>query len=96
MNSRIVKVGKILISFILMSLSPFVVIGIVGAMYVIVQLINGLTLTASISSFKGILVGLVPYFSYLTAVPVILVLLTFTFKKRSEVRGKVRNPDRKI
>lgn len=65
-----------------MSLSPFVIIVIVGVIYVIVQLINGLTLTASISSFKSILVGLTPYFSYLTITPAILILLTLILKKK--------------
>ena len=82
MNNTIVKVGKILLSFILMSLSPFVIIMISGVIYVIVQLINGLALTASISSFKAILVSLVPYFSYLTIIPAILILLTFILKKK--------------
>ena len=82
MHNSILKLGKILLSFILMSLSPFVIIVLVGVMYVIVQLINGLALTASISSFKSILVGLVPYFSYLTIVPAILILLTFILKKK--------------
>ena len=82
MNSTIVKLGKILLAFILMSLSPFVIMVIVGVMYVIVQLFNGLALTASISSFKAILVGLVPYFPYLTTIPVILILLAFIIKKR--------------
>ncbi len=82
MHNSIVKLGKILLSFILMSLSPFVIIAILGVMYVIVQLINGLTLTASISSFKDILIGLVSYFSYLTILPAILILLIFLLKKK--------------
>lgn len=85
MNKTIVKLGKILLIFILMSLSPFVIVLIVGVMYVIVQLINGLTLIASTNSFKLILVSLVPYFPYLTTIPVILVLLTFIMKKKKHV-----------
>lgn len=81
MNNTIVKLGKILLSFILMSLSPFVILSIVGVMYVIFQLFNGLALTASITSFKAILVGLVPYFPYLTTIPVVLILLAFIMKK---------------
>ena len=68
-----------------MSLSPFVIVLIVGVMYVIVQIITGLTLTASINSFKSILVSLVPYFPRLTTIPVILVLLTFIMKKRKHM-----------
>ena len=88
MHNSIVKLGKILLSFILMSLSPFVIIAMVGVMYVIFQLFNGLALTASITSFKAILVGLVPYFPYLTAVPVILILLAFIIKKSKRMRLK--------
>jgi hypothetical protein len=88
MYNTIVKLGKILLSLILMSLSPFVLIIIVGVMYVLVKLINGLTLTASISSFKVILVSLVPYFPYLTTVPVILLLLAFIMKKGKHMRFK--------
>jgi hypothetical protein len=82
MHNSIVKLGKILLSFIIISLSPFALIVLVGVMYVIIQLINGLTLTTSISSFKAILVSLVPYFSYLTIIPAILILLTFILKKK--------------
>ena len=82
MHNSILKLGKILLSFILMSLSPFVIIVLVGVIYVILQLINGLAFAASISSFKSILVGLTPYFSYLTIIPAILILLTFILKKK--------------
>lgn len=94
MSNTIVKLGKLLLSFILMSLSPFVIIAIIGVIYVIFQLINGLELTASISSSKAILLGLTPYFSYLTIIPAILILLAIILKK-SEVRRKIKNLDSK-
>ena len=81
MHNTMVKIVKILLSFLVMTLSPFVIVVIWGSIYVIVQLINGLSLTASIWSFKAILLGLVPYFPYLTTVPIILILLAFTSKK---------------
>ena len=82
MHKMIAKILKILLSLLIMTLSPFVIVLIGGFIYVIFQLANGLALTASISSFKAILVGLAPYFLYLTTVPVILILLTFILKKK--------------
>ena len=82
MHKMIAKILKILLSLLIMTLSPFVLVLIGGFIYVIFQLANGFALTASISSFKAILVGLTPYFPYLTTVPVILILLTFILKKK--------------
>ena len=83
MHNTIMKIVKILLSLLLMTLSPFVLVLIWGFIYVIFQMVNGLALTSSISSFKAILLGLAPYFSYLTIIPVILILLIFILKKRN-------------
>ncbi len=81
MQNIIIKIVKILQSLLVMTLSPFVLILIWGCIHVIFQLANGLALASSISSFKAIIVGLAPFFPYLTTIPIILILLAFIIKK---------------
>lgn len=80
MNNTIVKK---LMPIILLLLSPLATVAVFGAFYIVIQLISGLEMSASVSSFMALLNGLKPYFPYLTIIPMVSIILVILLKRRN-------------
>ncbi len=76
---------KSIIGFLLLFVSPFIVLTIVGSLYVIIQVIGGTSFTTGVQSFINIIYSLVPFFSYLTTIPLILLLVMIIIKNKQKI-----------
>ena len=56
---------------ILLMLSPLATLVLLGAIYIVIGITRGIEPLASVSSFKSLLQNLIPYFPYLTTIPII-------------------------
>ncbi len=79
MKSRITK-G--ILSIILLALSPFLFLTIVGLIYVFIQMIGGVPFLVSVQSFIHFIYNLAPFFAYLTVIPIISVIIIMLIKKK--------------
>jgi hypothetical protein len=73
---------KGILGIILATISPFIVLTIIGTLYALLNMFGGATFTAGVRSFINFIISLKPYLPYLTAIPVILVLLILFIKRR--------------
>mgnify|MGYP005840429127 CR=1 FL=1 len=80
MKNNILK-GVLLV--IVMIMSPFAVVALIGTIYTAFQMINGVTFISGVQSFINFIYSLVPYFSYLTVIPVFIVAALLLVKNRS-------------
>ena len=77
---------KKLLYVVLLLLSPLASLVLFGAAYVIIRLVSGMELLAAISSFKSLIYALIPYFPYLTVIPVVLILPLLILRKWSKMK----------
>ncbi|MDF2905414.1 MAG: hypothetical protein K0R34_735 [Herbinix sp.] len=76
------KITKSILGIILLTISPFVLLTIVGFIYVLIQLIGGVPFTDGVQSFINFIYSLVPFFKYLTVIPIILVIIMVLIKNK--------------
>ncbi len=84
------KFLKGILGVALLTISPFLMLAIVGVFYVAFQMICGASYTASVQSFINFIYNLMPYFSYLTAIPVITVISILIYKNRQFILSKLQ------
>lgn len=70
---------------LLLMLSPLPTITILGAFYITFIVIVGSEFSVAVSSFKTIIYNLKPYFTYLTLIPVALLILVQPFKNKIKI-----------
>jgi hypothetical protein len=72
---------KTLLSIILLIVSPMVLALIAGAIFLGVQIANGVELSKGIENLVAVVNWLIPYLPYITGVPALLVLFLLIIKK---------------
>jgi len=80
------KLIKALLIAIGLFLSPFIVIGILGGLYILFQVIGGASINEGYDILLQVINNLKPYFPYLTFGPVLLILVVGIIKKRKMTR----------
>lgn len=85
MNSSIFKKLMMLVSLII---SPFIMVTIMGIIYVVFQMLNGVALSEGINSFSTFIKNLAPYFPYLTIIPMVAVVMGLVLKNKDKARKK--------
>lgn len=76
------QVGKIVIGLIVATLSPMIILGIIGFSYIWYgALVQGRSWDAGLHQFVAIVMALRPYFAYLTAIPLVLVAGIVLFRR---------------
>lgn len=83
MKNKLIK--ALLIAFGLF-LSPFIVIGVLGGLYILFQVIGGASFKEGYDTLLQVINTLKPYFPYLTFGPVLLILIVGIIKKRMMTR----------
>lgn len=79
------KILKSILAIILLSVSPFIVLTVIGMLYVIHQMIGGVSFTAGVQSFVEFIYSLISFFPYVTTIPIIIVLAISLFKNRKKI-----------
>lgn len=70
-----------LLFIVLLLLSPLATVALIGSIYVVVRILGGLDFAAALSSFRAVLSDFIPYFSYLTSIPAVLLFSALLMKK---------------
>ena len=83
------KLIKGILGIILATLSPFIVLTIIGTLYALLNMFGGTAFTLSIHSFINFIFSLKSFLPHLTTLPVILVLLILFIKRRRKIQFKV-------
>jgi hypothetical protein len=73
---------KTLLSIILLIVSPMVLALIAGAIFLGVQIANGVELSKGIENLTAVVNSLIPYLPYITGVPALLVFFILIIRKR--------------
>ncbi|PKM71857.1 MAG: hypothetical protein CVU91_11930 [Firmicutes bacterium HGW-Firmicutes-16] len=83
------KILKGILGLALLTISPFFMLAIVCILYVAFQMIGGASFTAGVQTFIDLIYSLLPYFSYLTAIPVIMVIAILIYKNKQFILSKL-------
>lgn len=84
------KIFKVLSGALLLFLSPFPILAVFGAVYIVFQMVNGMGFSEGFNSFMALLQSLRPYFPYLTTIPVVMILVSILLKNRSRLNKIAR------
>ena len=77
------QIGTVVIGLVLATLSPFIVLSMIGLCYVMYMMVGrGLTWADSVAQFVGMVWALQPYFGYLTMIPLVLVGVIMAARRR--------------
>ncbi|RSK26586.1 hypothetical protein EJF36_06780 [Bacillus sp. HMF5848] len=79
------KIIKTILSILLLSVSPILVLAGFGTLYILFQMIRGFSFPDGLDSFINFINSLVPYFSYLTSIPIIMVLFMILIKYKNKL-----------
>lgn len=79
------KLLKGILSLVILSVSPFIILAAVGIPYILYQVIGGFSIREGINSFVHLIYSLVPFFPYLTTIPILAVALMFLYKNRKRI-----------
>lgn len=79
------KILKSILVIILLSVSPFIVLAVIGILYVILQMLGGVSFTAGLQSFVNLIYSLVSFFPYVTTIPILIVLATVLGKNKYKI-----------
>jgi hypothetical protein len=82
------KIFKSILAIILLSVSPFIVLAVTGMLYVIIQMIRGLSFTVVVQSFVNFIYSLISFFPYITTIPILIVLAIIIVKKKQKLFSK--------
>lgn len=59
---------------------------LLGTVYVVIRVLTGLELSAAIGSLRAVIQKLIPYFPYLTILPIILLTPALLMKNKSKLK----------
>jgi hypothetical protein len=77
------QIGTIVLGLVVATLSPFMVLSMIGLGYVMYLVVgHGLTWADSIAQFVGMVWALQPYFVYLTGVPLVMIAAVMAIRRR--------------
>lgn len=77
------RIGTIMIGLIMATLSPFVVLSMVGLGYVMyVMVTQEIAWSEGLEQFVVVVLALQPYFAYMTGIPLILVGVIMAVRSR--------------
>jgi hypothetical protein len=77
------QIGTIVLGLVGATLSPFMVLSMIGLGYVMYLVVgHGLTWADSIAQFVGMVWALQPYFVYVTTIPLVLVGVIMAARRR--------------
>jgi hypothetical protein len=77
------RIGTIIIGLILATLSPFVVLSMVGLGYVMyVMVTQGIVWSEGLEQFVTVVLALQPYFAYMTGIPLVMVGVIMAVRRR--------------
>lgn len=77
------QIGTVVIGLIVATLSPFIVLSMIGLCYVMYLMVgHGLTLADSVAQFVSIIWALQPYFGYLTMIPLVVAGVIMAARRR--------------
>jgi hypothetical protein len=82
MNIRLLK------TIMLVFVSPLVIAAFAGAAYLGIQLMRGIELWAAVEGLRSLIDLIIPYISYITAIPALIVLLVIGLKNRNRMKLK--------
>ncbi len=80
-NNNLKIILRVLSFFVL----PFFILTVFGAVYIIAKIIVGIPFLASVGSFVQIVYSLIPYLSYMTTIPMIIIMVSMLLKHRGTV-----------
>ena len=84
------KILKGIFGLTVLTISPFLILAIVGVFYVALQMIGGASVAAGVLTFIDLIYSLMPYFSYLTTIPVIMIIAILIYKNRRFILSKLQ------
>ncbi|MEY3990723.1 MAG: hypothetical protein RI985_1804 [Chloroflexota bacterium] len=68
------RIGTVVLGLIMATLSPFVVLSMVGLGYIMyVMVAQGIVWSEGLEQFVTVVLALQPYFAYMTGIPLILM-----------------------
>lgn len=77
------RIGTLIIGLMMATLSPFVVLSMVGLGYVMyVMVTQGMTWSEGLQQFVAMVLALQPYFAYMTGIPLVLVGVIMAIRRR--------------
>lgn len=79
---------KSLAGILLMLISPFIILSIIGFIYLLVLMAKGSSFHEGIQSFINIIYSFKPIFPYLTSIPIIVSLTTVIVKNKHKFKYK--------
>lgn len=82
------KLTKLVIIGLGLLISPMIVLGVIGSIYILFLFIGGSSLGESFHSFLRVIISLKPYFHYFTFLPMVILWLTFLIRKRPFSKSK--------
>jgi hypothetical protein len=82
MNKRLLK------TILLVFVSPLIIAAIAGAAYLGIQLMRGIELRAATEGLRSLIDSIIPYISYITVIPALIVLLVIGVKNRNRIKLK--------
>ena len=85
-----IRIFKIVSSVAILTISPFLIIIMIGLLYASYCMIAGIPIIQGFESYKNFIYGLVPYFPYLTTVPIV-ILGIFLLKKHAILSTTKKN-----
>lgn len=80
------KIFKMLLSALIMIFLPFTSVILFGAVYIIIQMTIGIAPLTALNSFKVLVYSLIPYFTYLTIIPIGLTVVALLLKMRIKIK----------
>lgn len=77
------RIGTLIIGLMMATLSPFVVLSMVGLGYVMyVMVTQGMTWSEGLQQFVAMVLVLQPYFAYMTGIPLVMVGVIMAIRRR--------------
>lgn len=75
------KLVKVVGGAIGLFVSPFILLSLVGLIYILFQMVGGLSFGQGFQLFIQVIERFKPFFPYLTFIPMLLIGIPFIFKK---------------
>ena len=79
------KLLKVIMGLMIATISPFIILAVLGLFYVLFSIVGGVSFIAAIENFTSFVFSFRPIFPYLTAIPVMIVLIMLFIKNREKI-----------
>lgn len=77
------QIRTVILGLVVATLSPFIVLSMIGLGYVMVLMVgHGLTWADGVAQFISMVWALQPYFVYLTGVPLVMIAAVMVIRRR--------------